>query len=119
MLQWNADPGTIVRAVHAGVSGESLLPHDLVQSLVNDASGKIEESPLESMEIKWLRHLSEGRSISWVAQHTGYSQREMFRRLSSVYQRMGVDNKCQAIVRAAIWGLLDDPVGELTAITMP
>lgn len=106
-LSWHSEPTTIVRAVHASLARESLLPYALTQSLLSNATERIDQPPLDLQEVQWLRRLAAGQSIAYIAAQAGYSEREMFRRLASVYRSMGVRNRSQAIAQAARWGLLD------------
>ncbi|MDQ3641282.1 MAG: hypothetical protein M3450_07420 [Actinomycetota bacterium] len=58
-------------------------------------------------EVGWLQTLARGATVARLAGEVGYSEREMFRILSNLYQRMGVVSRTEALVQAAQWGLLE------------
>jgi DNA-binding CsgD family transcriptional regulator len=44
--------------------------------------------PLTDDEIAWLRHLSEGNTVTDLADRVGYSERMMYRLLADIYKRL-------------------------------
>jgi DNA-binding NarL/FixJ family response regulator len=62
--------------------------------------------PLTAQEIDWLRRLTDGTSVSRLADHVGYSERMMFRLLAQTYAKLGVDNRTKAIIQARDRGWL-------------
>jgi DNA-binding NarL/FixJ family response regulator len=60
-------------------------------------------------DLDWLRLLADGRTVAEIATTMGYSHRAVHRQLKQMYDRLGVDGKISAIVKAARAGLLDGP----------
>lgn len=50
-------------------------------------------------EMDWLHRLAGGANVSELANFVGYSERTMKRRLKSVYTRLGVRTKAEAMAR--------------------
>jgi DNA-binding CsgD family transcriptional regulator len=50
--------------------------------------------------------MANGQTVGELARAVGYSEREMFRLLRSLYERMGVRNRTEALLKAAQSGLL-------------
>jgi DNA-binding NarL/FixJ family response regulator len=50
--------------------------------------------------------LASGRTVSQLAEQSGYSERAMFRLLRKVYVRMQVRNRTEALLRARQQGWL-------------
>ena len=129
VLVEQADEETIVRALRAGVTGvitagdtpddvvevlrcaargHTVLPRQLVQGLCRPATGT--PPPLTPAEQGWLRRLAAGGTVASLARSCGYSEREMYRRLSSVYLRLGAHSRTEAVLLAERFGLLDHRV---------
>ena len=90
---WTSSPEAVIavvqsRAIAAGVT----LPADL--------------GSIGSAEVKWLQMMGKGRTVAQLARAVGYSEREMFRLLRQLYDRMGVRNRTEALLKAARCGLL-------------
>jgi DNA-binding NarL/FixJ family response regulator len=104
-----ADSATDVRsAVEAALAGNSLLPFEVVGSmagLVPDDQGL--SRWLTDEERSWLRSMAAGETVADVAESVGYSERAMFRQLKSLYRRLGVSNRTEALLWAAQRGILD------------
>lgn len=102
-----ADPATVVRVLQAALAGLSLVPARVVRLLA--AAGRPDdEDMIGPLDVSWLRHLAGGATVQQLACRSGYSEREMYRLLHDLYERMGVRNRSEAIARAARWGLLDE-----------
>ena len=102
-----AEVGEIVTVVQAACGGRVLLPAGVARLLVTRGAGPEARPRLEPREAAWLRALSEDRTVDALARAAGMSEREMYRRLASVYQRLGATGRAQALVRAQRFGLLD------------
>jgi two-component system, NarL family, response regulator DesR len=105
-VQWDSKPDDIVAVVRAAIAGQTLLPTPIVRSLAESSVERPERGTLREDEIRWLRAIARGTSVVRLARNEGYSQREIFRRLSDLYARMGVRNRHEAIALASRWGLL-------------
>jgi DNA-binding NarL/FixJ family response regulator len=124
-----ATPESCAAALHAGVTGvltaadalddvlavlqcagrgQTVLRRELVQALCRPA---IESAPpLTAVEQTWLRSLAAGGTVAGLARSCGYSEREMYRRLSTVYLRLGARTRTEALLLAERFGLLDNRV---------
>jgi DNA-binding NarL/FixJ family response regulator len=95
------------RTVIATVDGQAVLPAAVCRALAKvTAAPAPADSPLSFEEISWLRDLAAGRTVTRLAVHAGYSERAMFRLLHSLYRKMGVRTRTEAIVRASELGWL-------------
>jgi DNA-binding NarL/FixJ family response regulator len=116
-VPWEAEPELIVKVLRVALEGYSLLPLPVTRALVTatmaaamTATGpSFREVPaLTNQDLKRLQLLAEGGTVVDLARQVGYSEREMFRLLHDLYHRMGVDNRSEALVKAAQWGLLQE-----------
>jgi DNA-binding CsgD family transcriptional regulator len=62
----------------------------------------------------WLRALARGDTVAELASAAAFSEREMYRQLGALYERLGAANRAQAIVRAAQLGLISP--GDVTGV---
>lgn len=65
---------------------------------------------VDDTEAGWLRALAGGETVAALADRIGYSERETYRMLGALYQKIGVTNRTEAIIWATRHGLLD-PAG--------
>ncbi len=100
----------LAAALDAAVGGRVCLPRPLVSSM----AGRIPSTPdptawLTEDECEWLRTLADGVTVAELAERIGYSERETFRMLGSLYDKIGVRNRTESIIWATRHGLLDPP----------
>lgn len=107
VLERGAEPEEIVVAVQAALTGKCLLPQAVAWGLSVWGPTAEESELLSPTEVHWIRMLARGVTVAKLASDVGYSEREMFRMLGELYRRMGVQNRSEALVQAARWGLLD------------
>ncbi len=62
---------------------------------------------VDESEAEWLRALAGGETVAGLAGSIGYSERETYRMLGELYQRLGVTNRTEAIIWATRHGMLD------------
>lgn len=98
----------IVDAVHATLAGRVSLPIGMAQALAHGHQNAPAGLALEPERIEWLRKLAQGVPIARIGEEAGYSERHMYRAMRDLYRAMGVRSREQAIVRGALWGLLDE-----------
>lgn len=104
-----AEPELIVKVLRGALEGYSLLPLCVTRVLMTATPPSLRTGPaLTSQDVKRLQLLAGGGTVVDLARDVGYSEREMFRLLHDLYRRMGVENRSEALVRAAQWGLLDE-----------
>jgi DNA-binding NarL/FixJ family response regulator len=103
------EPSHVIQAVRAAFDGYCLLPAGIVRKLAINPPAMRPLSVTEE-EVGWLATLARGVTIGEMAADVGFSQREMFRRLRAMYDRMGVAGRQEAVVAAAVAGVvkLDD-----------
>lgn len=65
---------------------------------------------VDDTEADWLRALATGETVAALAERIGYSERETYRLLGSLYQKIGVTNRTEAIIWATRHSLLDSTV---------
>ena len=64
---------------------------------IETAADTIDQSPLTEQETQWLRAIADGHRTIDVAEESGYSERSLYRALSDMWDRLGVDNRTEAI----------------------
>ncbi len=97
----------MARAVQDAIAGFSTIRFDVVRMMAARAEGPPTDLVLSLTEAEALRLLCGGATVVAISNHLGYSEREMHRILGSLYRRMGVGHRNEAIVCAAKWGLAD------------
>ncbi len=95
----------IVPVLHCAARGHTVLPRELVRALCRPAS--LPPPSLTPTEQAWMRRLAAGGTVAGLARTCGYSEREMYRRLSTVYLRLGARTRTEALLLAERFGLLD------------
>jgi DNA-binding NarL/FixJ family response regulator len=97
----------LVTALRAAVSGWTALPVNTARAMAARVPPPADPSEwVSEIELEWLRSLMDGTTVPAIAVEAGYSEREMFRVLQRLYQRLGVGNRTEAIVWATKAGLL-------------
>lgn len=103
---WTSSPEFVIATVHAARDRQVLLPHDILQTIAAGITLSDELRTISPAEIKWLQMMGNGHTVGELARAVGYSEREMFRLLRHLYDRMGVRNRTEALLKAAQCGLL-------------
>ncbi len=93
-----------VDVIRAAAAGNSLLRSEVARSLCRPSTAPAPQVSVR--ERAWLRQLGDGATVAGLARSDGYSEREMYRRLSNLYSRLGAANRTGALVLAERWGLL-------------
>lgn len=101
----DAPPEDIIEYLAAACAGRAIMPASLALALAMTVD-PVEHPALSAAEVRWLVGLSSGRTVLELAQEVGYSEREMYRRLHSLYARMGVCGRTEALLAAQRWGLV-------------
>lgn len=96
----------IAAVVAAAVHGYARMPVPIVRALADGRGAHRGQPGLELPHLDLLRDLSRGSSVSTLARLRGYSEREMYRRLSLLYRQLGVSNRSEALVLAAKRGIV-------------
>jgi DNA-binding NarL/FixJ family response regulator len=106
-VAWEAAPAAILNVVVAVLEGNVLIPGGVAQALAAKVPMSHDPDWITHEERGWLRVLAEGGGVHDLAQTAAYSERAMYRLLHSLYGRMGVSNRTEAILQAHRWGLLE------------
>ncbi|MFW2339257.1 MAG: hypothetical protein ACN4GK_04340 [Acidimicrobiia bacterium] len=97
----------LVGALGNALSGHTLLPLDIARAMAARVPPPADPAAwISDDELGWLRSLTQGVTVPELAVAAGYSEREMFRVLQRMYQRIGVANRTEAIIWATKNGLL-------------
>ena len=62
--------------------------------------GQHDDCPITEQEKTWLRRISEGDRTLDIATDDGYSERSLYRALSDLWDRLGVENRVEAVALA-------------------
>ncbi len=106
-VAWDAAPETIVDVLRAALERQCILPINVARFLAESEAFTSELPVLSDWETKALQLLASGATVVELADETNYSEPETFRLLHRLYERIGVANRVEAIVKAARIGLLD------------
>jgi DNA-binding NarL/FixJ family response regulator len=91
----------------AAVSGTSQLPTEVVRVLLSRGEPVPDSSEMPSpREAEWLQQLANGLTVAQLADQTGYSERAMYRLLRSLYAKLGVKTRMEALMFARERGWL-------------
>ena len=92
----------IVETARAAAAGEALLPIGLAQSLAAKAQAAEMPAGLGATERKLVSALSRNHSIARMARDLSFSDRTIRRRLQTLYVKLGVATRGEAIQRCQI-----------------
>ncbi|MBH0082386.1 LuxR C-terminal-related transcriptional regulator [Salinibacterium sp. SWN167] len=95
----------ITRCVTASLEDMCLLPTAIARDLARNGPD-LEEYGITAEELSWLRRLAGGDSVQSLASDICLSERSAYRRLGSIYAKLGVRTRTQAITHLARFGLL-------------
>lgn len=97
----------LVTALVAALDGWTVFPTEIARAMATRVPPVTEPGAwVSDAELGWLRSLAEGTTVPTIAEIAGYSEREMFRVLQRLYQRVGVSSRTEAIIWATKNGLL-------------
>jgi len=99
----DAPPEIIVAAVRCALLGEFLLPACFVRSVVGGLPQR--DASLSNDDEHILKDLTQGRTVTRMAEERYVSERVMYRRLQQLYMSLGVSNRAQAISVASRMGI--------------
>lgn len=103
------EPSDVLRGVVlAALGGRASMSADMTQRLAEFVPDEDDWSSwVSGHEADWLRAMASGSTVLDLAEDAGYSERAMFRNLKSMYMRIGVKNRTEALMWASRNGLLD------------
>jgi two-component system competent response regulator ComA len=109
-----ANKEQLVAAVRCALRGEVILPISLVKQLRRIASNGSEVKTenellaISSMEYEILKEISKGRSNKEIAETVIMSQRSLEYCLTSLFQKLNVKSRIEAVMKANQLGLLSE-----------
>lgn len=104
VLPANARPDELLSAVDAAAGGHAFFPQACLRSWMTARENRPE---LSDVEYEWLSALAHGATVRELSERFSYSERQVHRRLSSLYRRLGVSCRAEAISRAERTGMLE------------
>ena len=101
----------IVEAIRSVAKGERLLSAPMVDKLVaqfSELAREMErhETGMDQEELEILKLLSQGATNAEIAQETNWSEVSVKRKLQSIFDRLGVEDRTSAAVEAVRRGLI-------------
>lgn len=78
-----------------------------VAGAVERACGATDACPLSEQEKSWMLRIIDGDRTLDIAEDDGYSERSLYRALSELWERLGVENRLEAIALVTDNGWLD------------
>lgn len=96
-----------VDVINAAVNGEVVLPLQAAHDMARLAKRLKPTTDLTPAETELLRSVAAGRTIVELARETYFSERTVRRHLQSLYLKLGVQNRAEAIAAAARLDLTD------------
>jgi DNA-binding NarL/FixJ family response regulator len=103
---WDTSSDELVAMLTAGAESRSILPTHLLQELATIQGDDSTVAELDPEQIEWLRALAGGMTVNQLAESISYSEREVYRLLRALYDRLGVGNRTGALIWAAQRGIV-------------
>ena len=103
----NADSQTLYRAVQRAVDGDNTLAPEATQALIQATTGPPEPGhDLTEREIEILQYLVQGLSNTELGQKLFISRSTVKNHISSIFGKLGVDNRTRAAAIAVQYGIV-------------
>lgn len=103
---WDTSSEQLLALLTAGLESRSIVPTPVLQELATTNNGA-NPGELDPEQLEWLRSLATGMTVSQLAENINYSEREVYRLLRSLYERLGVCNRTEALIWAAQHGIVE------------
>jgi DNA-binding NarL/FixJ family response regulator len=107
VASWRVTPEVLLPLIGAVTAHLAVLPLHLVRRLTSQVDARPVWLQAASQEAGWLRALAAGSTVADLASAHAYSEREMYRLLADLYDRLGVAGRIPALMLAARYGLFD------------
>ena len=99
-------------AIRSAVSDRVSVPLPIMRAMAQRIPPPNEVDVIvDDTEADWLRALAGGETVAALAERIGYSERETYRLLGALYQKIGVTNRTEAIIWATRHGVLEHTPG--------
>lgn len=93
-------------AISSALAGRVSVPVAIMRAMAQRIPPEV-DALVDETEADWLRALAAGETVAALAERIGYSERETYRLLGALYQKIGVTNRTEAIIWATRHGALD------------
>lgn len=93
-------------AIASAVDDRVSVPQAIIRAMAQRIPPEV-DALVDDVEAGWLRALAAGETVAALAERIGYSERETYRLLGALYQKLGVTNRTEAIIWATRHGLLE------------
>lgn len=107
----NADPDELVRMVKATAAGGKVLAPDIAARVLARAAGTTSETglvePLTERELEVLRLAAQGLTNKAIGRQLAISDRTVQGHLASIYGKLQVGSRTEAVTKALKWGLIE------------
>ncbi len=97
----------VVLAIEAANDKKVVIPTGMARSMMKSSLSNIDLRMLSEIDAEYLRALAHGEKVASLASRFNYSEREMYRRLRRLYNRMSVSGRTEALLLAARWGVIE------------
>lgn len=94
----------LIEAIKATSAGLTVLHPDLVEALLIPTARSSEPAPLTPREIEVLRMLAEGLGNKAIAQHLNLSEHTVKFHISSIFSKLDVSSRTEAVILGAKQG---------------
>jgi DNA-binding NarL/FixJ family response regulator len=115
----HAELDDFLTAIRAAENGFTLMPIDIARELTAQGDVSLAPPQLSDRELRWLRALADNGTVLSLARSSGYSEREMYRLLSALYERLGTSSRTSALLQADRLGLLRSTVPTQQGVDRP
>lgn len=105
----DGDVEDVLTAVQVAASGFTLVPVPIARELTARATPPVPSPGVDEHERSWLRQLAAGTTVAALSRAERYSERDMYRLLAHLYQRLGARTRTEALLLADRAGLLAAP----------
>lgn len=108
-----ASPVEIIQAVRDVHDGKSAINHAIAQKIIAFVTQKKNEAPVEALtdrEMEVLMALAKGLTNKAIAVQLGISDRTVQGHIAHIFNKMGVTNRTEAVVRAVSLGWIPQTV---------
>jgi DNA-binding NarL/FixJ family response regulator len=106
----HAELDDVLTAIRAAGNGYTVMPMAIARELTAHGDANVPLPQLSDRELAWLRALADNGTVLSLARASGYSEREMYRLLSGLYERLGTSTRTSALLQADRLGLLRSTV---------
>ena len=113
-----ASPVEIIQAVRDVNEGKSAIQQAIAQKIVAFVTQQKNETPVEALtdrEMEVLAALSKGMTNKAIATQLGISDRTVQGHIAHIFNKMGVSNRTEAVIRAVSLGWVPQAVSPGTA----